>query len=268
MEASKACDSIWRCTAMDSGSTPDASTTLVDIRIHRCHNQKMSIPRNCKVCGILFAPLDKEERRRAKIGQRIELCSRSCVAVHSNKMRPTKTVELVKKCKHCSATFQTKSGKLEKFHCSRSCASAGSVTEARRNVHKIHGLKLATFKSTTGSKEARDKHINLVAKSLKAREAWKYARIKSLLEKACEKHEFEMVISGVICDLVLPERKLIIEFDGPEHSLKSHSKSDLKRDCELARNGWSVHRVYAKPRAEIDPLFLIDLLQLSLSRAG
>ena len=117
------------------------------------------------------------------------------------------------------------------FYCSSSCASAGSVTEYRR--YKDRQMGLASAEDNLISPE----------EALKKREAWKYIDVKKSLEDLNENFEFEYRMEDYIYDLALIDKKLIIEFDGPDHNGPSKSEKDFTKDRVVNKNGWKVKRI-------------------------
>lgn len=55
------------------------------------------------------------------------------------------------------------------------------------------------------------------ASALRSRESWKYADVRTYLTDLGIEHEFEFQIGHFIYDLALLSRKILIEFDGPDH---------------------------------------------------
>lgn len=128
-----------------------------------------------------------------------------------------------------------------------SCASKGSVTDKRRNCARKISLK---------SK----KNLISVSQTLKRREAWKYVKLKKLLTFLEEPYEFEKEIGKYVFDLALIERKILIEFDGDDHSTPFQKKKDRIRDKFAKKKGWKVKRVSVKANLIIPVEILYDIL--------
>ncbi len=111
-----------------------------------------------------------------------------------------------------------------KKYCSRSCASAGSVTDARRNAVRFGNIA----------------NLNSPAKMLKKRESWKYTQLESALSGV--PHEFEYDFGGYVYDLFLPEFDILVEFDDKYHCGKQKITDHIK-DVVAKLFGYSVVRV-------------------------
>lgn len=198
-----------------------------------------------KDCGKEFEKPLGEVNRRIKLGSTDFYCCSKCAGANNKK----RTHPIIKKiCPVCGKEFETKSGAKEATFCSRSCASKGSVNDARRNAGKYSAS--INFKSDTHSPE----HIQLL---LKQREAWKYIEIKKLLEFLEEPFEFEYLIDKYIYDLALTNRHIFIEFDGPEHKyLNENDKENV-----ALQNGWTIVRHTVQPNEVIKPDFLYSILK-------
>ena len=205
----------------------------------------MKITVTCNTCGKKFDKERKEINRQMKKGKTNNFCSLSCAAIFNNK----RCEDLTKICPICGAIFQTKTGKTEKTYCSRSCASKGSVNNNRREA----GKKAAALNFTP------DTHnIQSIQKIMKTREAWKYVDIKKFLNFINEPYEFEHILENqYIYDLVLFQKKIIIEFDGPDHKyLDETTKENLAE-----KHGYKITRIITKPNTIIKPSELYHLFQ-------
>lgn len=193
-------------------------------------------------CGKEFEKPIGEVNRKIKKGCTEFYCSISCSGI-KNKKRQLPIVQKI--CPVCGKIFETKSGAKEATFCSRSCASKGSVTDARRNA----GKKSASSNFLEGSPEQ-------IQKILKEREKWKYTKIEKFLIFLKEKFEFEYLIGNYIYDLAFFERRIIVEFDGPDHQYADESEKDKNaRD-----NGWKLFRLNVEPNCIIDPEVLYKIL--------
>lgn len=138
-----------------------------------------------KNCGKEFDKPLREFNRRIKLGCVNFYCCSKCVGTINKKLiKPM----ITKICQLCGNKFQTKSGSKEATFCSRSCASKGSVNDARRNAGKQSAIK--NFTSDTHTPQG-------IQKLLKKREAWKYVEVKKILEFLKEPFEFEIKLTAI-----------------------------------------------------------------------
>ena len=189
----------------------------------------------CAQCGEPRLVPIKEYNRQTKLGRVNWFCSVSHAAQFYNE--PRKSKKIIKHCEYCDEPFETFEGKREGTYCSQSCASKATTNvEACRRGGKnsVHG-------------------VESVPKILKKREAFKYSELKKTLTDNGTSHEFEKLIGGRVFDLVLPDKKLCIEFDGPDHSRNDQRKSDSEKDDIAKRNGYRVVRIACKQNSVIDP---------------
>lgn len=189
----------------------------------------------CAECGaqkeIEFGEWNYWHRR----GREHFFCSRSCTAKFRN--RPYKidrTREII--CQHCGKSFVTSSEQDVKY-CSRSCASAASVTPARRAGSRKGGVAAQKLPTTV--------HFDILSaqKALKRREMWKYEELIKLLDKQGVRYEFEYLLDHYIFDLALLDRRILIEFDGSYHVSKEQLRSDQIKATYAAGKQWIVFHV-------------------------
>lgn len=203
----------------------------------------------CEFCGKKIEVRLAEYRRQAKKGREHFFCNLSCAARYRNARSPGRKVEVEKKCPHCKRKFKTLTGSKSKTFCSRSCASAGSVTPKRREAAR---------------KAGGNNSQNLIgqAKVLKLRESWKYKKLIEFLDYLGIDHEFEYeIVPGTIFDLaILDGRQLFIEFDGKYHQDTKTKKRDLEKTKAAAKEGWGVERVEVQDNSVIDPSVLYGVL--------
>jgi len=177
----------------------------------------------CAFCGRVVDKPSGEVRRNAKL-ERSNFCNLSCAAKWSNASRKKK--EIVLACPVCDKPFVTTTKKRAKKFCSRGCASRGSVTKYRREKARETGLANKENLSVSGG--------------LKTREAWKYALLKKVLKN--RPHEFEFPLENRVFDLALLDTKVLVEFDGPYHSIKEIQEDDRKKDQIAEKYGFLVIR--------------------------
>ena len=203
----------------------------------------------CAECGQLFDKPKKEITRQNKKGNNRFFCSLSCAAIYGNKGRKLPMINVM--CEYCGEEFETSSGRRQARFCSRSCASAGSVTDYRRSKQREAGLN-------SKNREALRSHIG---DSLRAREWWKYVDINSFLDKQCVKHIFEWQTGNRVFDLKLDDYSVLIEFDGPYHRDSRQKVLDGEKD-EVAKDlGYRIIRVETE-RASVIPVEVIEKILL------
>ena len=188
----------------------------------------------CDRCG---QDVDKpvgEVNRSLKLGRRL-FCGLQCSAKKGNEPRKSKKITLI--CPYCEKEFKTTTHNKAKKHCSRSCASKGSMTEERRDAQRLAG-------------EMYSENLS-VAKSLRSREGWKYAAIEGVLQSAGRNYEFEYEIEEYIFDLALLDVKVIVEFDGPYHKDPRQKRLDQKKSRLARKEGFKVVR----RKVEIEEVF-------------
>ena len=149
-------------------------------------------------------------------------------------------------CPHCKNKFTTLTGSKTATFCSRSCASAGSVTEKRRAAQSKGGIEQI-------------KNLISPEETLRLREMWKYTQLKSFLEFCNEPFEFEFRLGSYIFDLALPDKFIFVEFDGTYHYGKQ-SKIDIEKDVFAESEGWKVVRKKVTNNTVIQPDVIFSIL--------
>lgn len=187
----------------------------------------------CAGCGGRVKKERSEVNRSRRLGRRL-FCTQSCGAVTSNRVR--RSVAFTMPCPVCGVVFETTTHGKAKRHCSRSCASLGSVTPERRESQRTSGRKNARY--LIGNDE-----------TLKRREAWKYTKLRRALRD--RQHEFEYRLGRYVFDLALFDVKVLVEFDGPYHSSVKQRVVDAKKERVASRHGFTVARRVVKPAAVI-----------------
>jgi len=146
----------------------------------------------CTWCGKIIVKQKKEYTRQVKNhGEQVNwFCDRTCSVCYGNAIRPDRVVDIEKSCEHCGVSFITNTGHHSTMFCSRSCASAGSVTDLRRQSAKKMGI---------ANGKANLLHtIDVISAAMKSREAWKYAELKEYLEVHSVPFEFEYALGDYI----------------------------------------------------------------------
>lgn len=199
----------------------------------------------CPECGNSFFKRKAEVTRQLKKNPNTQFyCCQKCAIIGGHKKQQNPIV--TKTCPVCKELFATKSGAKEATFCSRSCASKGSVTEARRQA----GRYAAELNFTPETH-----NIINIQKVLKEREAWKYEKIKIVLDFLHANYEFEYLMGNYIYDLAIFDKGILVEFDGPDHRYCD----DTNKYNNTLYNGWYVYRINVNPNEIIDPSFLYSL---------
>jgi len=204
----------------------------------------------CDWCGKESEKLAAEVKRRRSQGKNFFFCCRSHAAEYSNEIRGDKKVEIQKTCPQCGGVFKTMTGAKSATFCSRGCASAGSVTEYRRERARQVGFQ--NHYAIDG--------VESIASSLRVREAWKYKKVEELLEFLKINFQFELAVGNFVFDLALPDSKLLVEFDGPYHDYTEKTEEDRKKDEFAKGQGWNVVRVSVPQNVVIEPNAVYGLL--------
>lgn len=202
----------------------------------------------CDECGASTEKLAAEINRQIKRGASRFFCTVQCAGKRVNDKKRSESI--VKQCLRCGKNFASTTKSKASSHCSRGCASANSVTQYRldkvRETIKIHGTAL-----------------NGVTPALmKKREGWKYVDVQDVLTRKNERHEIEAQIDGEgpIFDLLLPDKLLVIEFDGPYHTGAKQLGADAANERYATERGWTVVRIKTPAMAVFDASEVIRLL--------
>ena len=200
----------------------------------------------CAECGVLFERYTKEIDRQHRNGRDTFFCSLSCGAIHHNRSRKLPRINVI--CEYCGEEFETSSGCKQARFCSRSCASAGSVTDYRRAKQRESGLKTNNLAKNIG-------------KGLRKREWWKYVDIDSFLDEHGVNHIFEWQTMDRVFDLKLNDYNLLIEFDGPYHKDDRQRALDNEKDRVAKDLGYGIIRVETES-ASVIPVEVIEKILL------
>lgn len=199
----------------------------------------------CDHCGTAFLRVAKEVARCLKRNRNM-YCSGGCQS--EARIVPKERLAV---CIRCGVDFTSKKtrGKWS-GHCSRSCASAGSVTDLRRDKARLTGA-------------LNSKNLLSVSETMKLREAWKYGAIQNAL--ACTTHEFEYPYAGYVFDLALFDFSLFVEFDPPPHRIDGNQiAADATKDRLAREGGFDVLRIPVEPNAAI-PVSVLEIIKLRTS---
>ena len=211
---------------------------------------QLRITRICDYCGCEFSVILSEIKKQQKKGRTKFFCSLSCGAKFNN--GPSKYSEIEKECAHCKKCFKTNNGRHEASFCSRSCASAGSVTNHRRVVAKKHG--------TISARAQGWGTIESIAAHLKSRERWKYSRLKAFLGEHRINYEFEFVVGHGIFDLALVDHRILVEFDSRYHMSGRQRKKDAIKTNHAQSVGWKVIRIKTGYAELIAPSSIVSIV--------
>lgn len=206
----------------------------------------------CPTCGKEFAKdLAEIKRQRKRKGLEVNFyCSAKCsgIAVGNRARKPT----VIKTCPVCGKEFESTTKAKSATFCSRSCASKGSVNEARREA----GRKAAAANFTYD--------LSQIQYALLTRDGWKYVKLDKYLNSINEPHEFEYILGKYheharIYDLALTERKILIEFDEPHH--RYTEDDDGLKDEHARKYGFEVKRIQIDTHTVIDPSCIYEFLK-------
>lgn len=204
----------------------------------------------CGWCSKAFEKAVGEVNRQRRTGRERFFCSLSCSAQHHNERRKNKPI--TKTCPHCGKDFESDTGAKAATYCSRSCASAGSMTPERRAAMRRGGQQ------TGGT-------IEKMAAAMREREAWRYVHVKDALDALGVRYQFEYPIEDVgIFDLALPGLMVLVEFDGPDHDSEYQRERDEEKDRAAKQLGWRVERVPCEPGEVIRFVEVADLVHAGI----
>jgi very-short-patch-repair endonuclease len=87
------------------------------------------------------------------------------------------------------------------------------------------------------------------AEALRRREAWKYAELELAL--VGRDYAFEFELEGRVFDLALLDEKVLVEFDGPDHSGEKQHLDDQQKERIAEAAGFIVVRRQVVPSTVI-----------------
>jgi len=195
----------------------------------------------CAFCGKSVEKSTSEFNRSTRLGRPL-FCSRTCSAKAHN--APRKSKEFITTCPHCGKMFKTTTHNKAKKFCSRACASAGSVTNVRREAAVASGV-------------ANQANLLPVADLLRRREAWKYVELEESLK--LRDHQFEFELGSYVFDLALFDTKTLVEFDGKDHQNTKQKRLDKEKDSVARALGFKVVRRDVTAVTVISPSIIRDL---------
>lgn len=206
---------------------------------------------NCTECGAdIVKRLAEYKRQVKKKPKRDFFCDNKCSALFYNRFRDDLKIDLEKECPYCHKIFHTKSGKGEATFCSRSCASAGSVTDLRRRKAKETGSMNLPL----------GRGAEIIAKGLRKREGWKYAKMRAALDLMDISYLFEYPLEGRIFDLALLDAKVLVEFDGKYHNNDYQIEVDDLKNKIAQEQGWRIERIETDDTSVIPPCCIKHLI--------
>jgi len=191
-------------------------------------------------CGKMHLKALSEVNRALKKGRGM-YCCRTCCAIHANKFLGRTAKIIDKKCVVCGAVFQVKDTCKARRTCSDECAD-------------YLRYRCVSPEAKERRWEAGRQHCDNalpIHEILRLREAWKYVEIKVLLDEMEVPYQFEEPIGPYIVDLVLPDQRAVIEFDGRYHQNPEIEAEDMLRDADLSARGWKVFRILTENSAVI-----------------
>lgn len=207
----------------------------------------------CAWCGKkVHKPLNEINRQRRK-GRTNFFCSKSCAAKWHNKTH--NTLPIIKKiCSVCGKEFETSTAvKKSRTFCSPSCASKGSMTKTRIAACKKGGDFLKKYYPGD---------VKSAKKLLEKRELNKYEEIREFLDNHCISYEFEYLLEDKLYDLALPDKNILIEFDGAGHGHHSgvYHDNDKLKDQIAKYSGWQLYRIKVQSNSVIPVESIINLI--------
>jgi very-short-patch-repair endonuclease len=125
----------------------------------------------------------------------------------------------------------------DRWRCRCSC---GRERLARRSS-LTRGTATGCHTCQRSSQVTYEQRLDATAAALRSRNALLYADIRRALEGRA--FEFEFVLAPFIFDLVLHDKKLLIEFDGPHHNTSRSRSYDADKDQLARRHGFQVIRI-------------------------
>jgi len=138
----------------------------------------------CAQCSTVSEKPSKEIERQIRHGAKRFFCSRSCACKAGNERRLAISISLT--CLRCGNDFRTTTkAHAAKYFCSRGCASAGSVTERRRQSCRELAKKNFIHEGAS--------HTGMLR-----REGWKYTELKERLDALGMAHVFEEKLAGAV----------------------------------------------------------------------
>lgn len=201
----------------------------------------------CTNCGNSHIIDLSEYNYQVNRGRKNFFCSMKCAAAYNNTRNKKPAIQ--KACEWCGQPFECKTPYTKRF-CSRSCASAGSITPKRLEGNRIGGAH-----STQGHS------IYSIQKLLKQREAWKYEEIGKLLDTLGISHEFEYVVGDkYIFDLLIPEWNVLIEFDSNYHNAPSQLESDIDKSKCATEHGYTLIRIQTPTNVVLAASCMYDVI--------
>lgn len=206
----------------------------------------------CFWCGVKFSRRFADVSRYLKSGRDRFYCSSSCSAKKGNSERPDTSVAVEKTCPQCSRKFMSNTKKKAATFCSRGCASKGSVTEYRRERAREVGRTVCRNGFS----------IQKIAKGLRTREWYKYTKIDAYMSDKGIEHQLEFPLGSYVYDLAIIPNKIIVEFDGPEHSENYTIPKDNVKQTFAEDRGWKVFRIYVGKKSVIDPESIRHIVSL------
>jgi very-short-patch-repair endonuclease len=202
-------------------------------------------------CKLFFKDRREFARQVRERGDSINVfCSRACSMAYGHSLRTDLVKEITQTCPQCNKEFLTFTGKANKTHCSRQCASLSSVSDLRREAARAAGKRNGSGRNFT---------LENTAKGLRNREGYKYAELAEYLQAKQIERQFETPVAGYVFDLSLPSLMTLVEFDGPEHRDPRTVKADIAKAAAATKEGWKVVRVPVDRNAVIHPRALYSI---------
>lgn len=195
------------------------------------------VPLKCERCSKKFEMMVKEVKRslNGKKPNTGRFCSRECFQQSSRKRS---TVE----CAHCRTRFERKTCDIRDFNfCSRSCSATYN------NLHKKHG----------GNRSKGEQYLEEMLR-------------KALPNCDIETNVRDLIPSRLECDIVIRDKSIVIEVNGPTHYFPIYGKDkfekivnrDIVKQKELCEAGFmlvvidvSQHKCWKTTKPYLDKQF-------------
>lgn len=204
----------------------------------------------CLECSKEFQKETKEVKRRVKAGKTEFFCSISCSTSYRMRVTGVTYPSVDSTCPTCGRGFTTTLAPKAPRHCSQSCANTNRTREATPG-RRAGGL--AHVDNLLG--------VHVQAAGLRSREGWKYQGMASVLTQLGVSHTFEFPLDPYIYDLALHDAKILVEFDGPDHTYSTEVQAlDVLKTEHALQQGWRLERITVEPAAYIPPSKLRHLL--------
>lgn len=211
----------------------------------------------CSYCRKQIEKRTGEINRQLRRGNTRFFCDITCANKQINAEK--RHLDRTDNCEYCGKEFTSVWHTKYTRFCSRECASAGSVTEYRRQRAQEIGI---------ANKANLPNDIKQQSNALRKREWYRYSDLATAFAQNNIEYVFEYPFedyppdeyssTGIVVDLYLPRLNLVIEFD-EKYWHNSQTEYDRRRDNFLRARGCEVIRIPVEPRSiiSVDSVFNI-----------